>query len=60
MSEDIQATITAVIGKAPDWIRRDLQSRDAPERIAAEEALAAMIAAALVQGTQTGDQRPAA
>lgn len=60
MNEDIQAIITAVIGKAPEWIRRDLLSRDAPERVASEEALAAMIAAALTQATHVEDQRPAA
>lgn len=50
MNHDIQTTIAAVIGRAPDWIRRDL-SHDGGERVAAEEALAAMIAAALTHAS---------
>ena len=60
MNQDMQATVTAVIARAPDWIRRDLLSQDGGERLAAEEALAAMITAALAQASPIEDERPAA
>lgn len=60
INDDIQAILTAVIARAPDWIRRDLLSSDGGERMAAEEALAAMIAAALGQASCGENQRPAA
>ena len=43
------ATIMRVIAQAPQWIRADLVSKDATMRTRAEEALAAMIAAALAE-----------
>lgn len=46
MNDDIQI-ITAVIAKAPMWIRQDLASPEAATRLRAEETLAAMIKAAL-------------
>ena len=60
MNQDMQAIITEVIAKAPDWIRRDLLSNDPAHRVAAEEALAAMIAAALTQVLPGEGERPAA
>jgi hypothetical protein len=47
MTDDLQATITAIIGRAPDWIRQELLSKDKSTRARAEEALGAMIAGAL-------------
>lgn len=47
MSDDLQAKITAVIARAPDWIRQELFSKENSTRARAEEALAAMIASAL-------------
>ena len=39
-SPDLAATVTAVIARAPDWMRADLLSKEGPTRTAAEEALA--------------------
>lgn len=44
---DNEQTIADVVRRAPDWLRRDLLSDDHVARVAAEEALAAMIASAL-------------
>ena len=41
------AVITGVVRRAPEWIRHDLLTKDPTGRQRAEEALAAMIAAAL-------------
>jgi len=50
MTDDLQAVITATIARAPDWVRQELLSKEKPIRVRAEEALAAMIAAAIQQG----------
>lgn len=47
MDDKTQATITAIIARAPEWIRHDLLSKEASARTRAEETLAAMIANAL-------------
>lgn len=47
MNHDPNATVLAVIAKAPEWLRLDLVARDAISRARAEEALGAMIANAL-------------
>lgn len=47
MNPNLQATITAILAHAPEWIRQELSSKEKPTRARAEEALAAMIAAAL-------------
>jgi hypothetical protein len=47
MNDDLSAIITSVLNTAPQWIRSDLASKDAALRQRAEEALAAMIAAAI-------------
>ena len=49
MNNDLQATITATIARAPEWIRQELLSKETATRARAEEALAAMIASALQQ-----------
>lgn len=59
MNDDIQTIITAVITRAPDWIRRDLLSKEPTERVQAEEALAAMIAGALRPQSSAEAVRPA-
>lgn len=47
MNRDLTNTILRVIERAPQWMRRDLEAKDAVVRTQAEEALAAMIADAL-------------
>jgi hypothetical protein len=42
MSDDLQATITAIIARASDWARQELLSREASIRERAEEALGAI------------------
>ena len=59
MSEEITGIVEAVIARAPEWIRRDLMSSEASTRTRAEEALAAMITAALQSPTPT-QKSPAA
>ncbi len=46
---ELTDTILRVVERAPQWIRHDLDSKDAVARIRAEESLAAMIADALDQ-----------
>ena len=52
MNRDLTNTILRVIERAPQWMRRDLEAKDAVVRTQAEEALAAMIADAV--GKQDG------
>lgn len=47
MQDDLQATITAIIARTPEWVRQELLSKEQATRARAEEALAAMIANAL-------------
>ena len=47
MNDQLQQKITAIIARAPDWMRQDLLSKDAVIRQRAEETLGAMIAGAL-------------
>lgn len=47
MQDDLQATITAIIARMPEWVRQELLSKEQATRARAEEALAAMIAGAL-------------
>lgn len=47
MTTLLTSTILAVIERAPQWVRHDLESKDDSLRARAEETLAAMIAAAL-------------
>ena len=47
MTEDLDVTILAILKRAPEWIRRDLMSKDQGARMRAEEAFAAMLADAL-------------
>ena len=43
----ITSLVTELLARAPDWIRRDLASKDPISRTRAEEALAALIGSAL-------------
>lgn len=54
MGTKLQDMVRAVIAKAPHWVRQDLLSKDAPLRDRAEEALAAMIANALIEAEYEG------
>lgn len=47
MTTETTSTILAAIERAPQWVRRDLESKDDAIRRRAEETLAAIIAAAL-------------
>lgn len=47
MTPDFTPIILQVLERAPQWIRHDLEAKDATLRIRAEETLAAMIANAL-------------
>ncbi|WP_338043880.1 DUF6771 family protein [Novosphingobium resinovorum] len=47
MTTLLTSTILAVIERAPQWVRHDLESKDDSLRARAEETLAAMISAAL-------------
>lgn len=53
MTRELTDTILRVVERAPQWIRHDLDSKDAVARIRAEESLAAMIADALNQQAAT-------
>jgi hypothetical protein len=57
MNSDLQATITATIARAPEWIRQELLSKEKATRARAEEALAAMIAGALHESGRDGSER---
>lgn len=50
MTEEQLAVIASVVSRAPEWIRRDLSSAIPALRQRAEEALAAMVAAAIRRG----------
>jgi len=52
MTDQQHAIITGVVHRAPEWIRHDLLSKEPGARERAEEALAAMIAAALRSDTE--------
>lgn len=55
MNETITSTILRVLERAPQWVRHDLESKEAAIRTRAEETLAAMISNALADGdTQAG------
>lgn len=52
----LTSTITAVLGRAPSWIRQDLLAKEYAIRVRAEEALAAMIADAIARASNDGVQ----
>ncbi len=55
MTDDLTTIVLGAIERAPQWIRRDLESRERVVRIRAEESLAAMIRDAL----RKTDEHPA-
>lgn len=52
MDDKTTKLIMAVLHRAPQWIRHDLLSKEESVKQRAEESLAAMIANALVSGTE--------
>jgi len=52
---NIAAVVTKVLSRAPDWIRKNLAAKDVSTRERAEEALAALIGAALANGSAEGE-----
>jgi hypothetical protein len=59
MDENMQSIILGVVERAPQWVRRDLEAKDAGVRARAEETLAAMITSALKAGTAPAAQTAA-
>ncbi|UUL83835.1 DUF6771 family protein [Sphingomonas qomolangmaensis] len=55
MNDQTKATVTAMLAKAPEWVRTDLSAKDPSVRTRAEETLAAMIASALEAADLTPD-----
>lgn len=55
MISDLTKIILQVIERAPQWMRRDLDAKDAVTRIQAEESLAAMISDALEKQNGAAD-----
>ena len=53
MSDDLQLAISAVVQRAPEWMRHDLLSKDKATRTRAEEAFAAIIANAIAERDRT-------
>lgn len=51
MSDELSQRILAALVRMPDWLRRDLSSKDDANRQRAEEALSAIIAAAVGKHT---------
>jgi len=49
----ITALVADILARAPDWIRKDLASKDPINRTRAEEALAALIGSALSKDDET-------
>lgn len=47
MSDELSQRILAALVRMPDWLRRDLSSKDDANRQRAQEALSAMITSAL-------------
>ena len=47
------ALVADILARAPDWIRKDLASKDPISRTRAEEALAALIGSALSKDDET-------
>lgn len=46
----ITALVTEILTRAPEWIRKDIASKDPQSRVRAEEALAAIIGTTLSTG----------
>ncbi|KGB55935.1 hypothetical protein FG91_00819 [Sphingopyxis sp. LC81] len=55
MTDELTSIVLRAIERAPQWIRRDLDSKDHVVRIQAEESLAAMIAEVLRKAEGAAD-----
>ena len=55
VSNGLVELVAGVLGRAPEWVRGDLSSKDVSVRRRAEETLAAMISAALAEQTAAID-----
>jgi hypothetical protein len=53
-ADQLTATVLEVLSRAPAWVRTDLASQDTSMRQRAEEVLATLIAAALIERDQAG------
>lgn len=53
MSDELSQRILAALVRMPDWLRRDLSSKDDANRQRAEEALSTMIAGAISEHADT-------
>lgn len=47
MDDTLQMQLIEIVGRAPEWIRQELASKDQTARTRAEDALAILIASAL-------------
>jgi hypothetical protein len=52
---DLTDVVARTIRQAPQWVRGDLASKDVALRARAEDALAAMVAAAILKASAQGD-----
>ncbi len=52
MTDQLTATITIVLTRAPEWIRHDFLAKDESTRTRAEETLAAMIGTAITESAK--------
>jgi len=55
MIDELTSIVLRAVERVPQWVRRDLESKDHVARIQAEEALAAMIADALRKAEGAAD-----
>ncbi|MDR7062440.1 MULTISPECIES: hypothetical protein [unclassified Sphingopyxis] len=55
MTDELTSIVLRAVERVPQWVRRDLDSKDHVARIQAEESLAAMIADALRKAESTAD-----
>lgn len=55
MNDELTSIVLRAVERVPQWVRRDLESKDHVARIQAQEALAAMIADALRKAEGAAD-----
>ncbi|MGQ2934733.1 MULTISPECIES: hypothetical protein [Sphingopyxis] len=55
MTDELTSIVLRAVERVPQWVRRDLESKDPVGRIQAEEALAAMIAEVLRKADSAAD-----
>lgn len=59
MNDFLTPVILQAVARAPQWVRRDLESKDPVIRVRAEETFAAQIAAAIHQTLDATPDQPA-